>query len=138
MRHAKPQAKIKGTRTSLTPAQKAIKQAKSQAIKEATELQRAEFFGKLQAAGLPVPVPEYQFSADRKFRFDFAWISAKLALEIEGGIWTAGRHTRGSGFLKDMEKYNLALLQGWRVYRTTPDKLTTPQTIKDIAALLEM
>lgn len=36
-----------------------------------------------------------------------------------------GRHTRGSGFVKDMEKYNAAGLLGWRVFRFTPKQLKT-------------
>jgi hypothetical protein len=69
------------------------------------------------------PVPEWKFHGARKWRFDWAWVFEKIALEVEGGIWTQGRHTRGAGFLADMEKYNAAVLLGWRVLRTTPDKL---------------
>jgi hypothetical protein len=47
-----------------------------------------------------------------------------IALEVEGGVWTRGRHTRGKGFLGDMEKYNAAALGGWCVLRVTPDRLT--------------
>jgi very-short-patch-repair endonuclease len=63
---------------------------------------------------------EYRFLLGRKFRFDFAIPDAKLAIEIEGGIWTGGRHTRGAGYEKDLEKYNLAAMLGWKVLRFTP------------------
>ena len=76
-----------------------------------------------KAMGLPVPVPEFRFAAPRKWRFDFAWPEKKIALEVEGGIWTRGRHTRGSGFLKDMEKYNAAGKLGWRVFRFSPQEV---------------
>lgn len=70
--------------------------------------------------GVPTPEIEYAFAAPRKWRFDFAWPRQKVAVEIEGAIWTHGRHTRGSGFTKDMEKYNMAGKLGWRVFRFTP------------------
>lgn len=74
-------------------------------------------------AGIVIPEYEYRFHPSRKWRFDCAWREHMIALEIEGGIWSQGRHTRGAGFLGDMEKYNAAVLLGWRVLRTTPDKL---------------
>jgi very-short-patch-repair endonuclease len=63
---------------------------------------------------------EYRFHPIRKWRFDFAFPAQGLAVEIEGGVWTGGRHTSGAGFTKDMEKYNTAALRGWRLLRFTP------------------
>lgn len=60
---------------------------------------------------------EHRFHKERKWRFDFAIPSAKLAVEIEGGTWSGGRHTRGSGYQADLEKYNTALAMGWKVFR---------------------
>ena len=74
--------------------------------------------------------PEYKFHPDRKWKFDFAWPHALIALEIEGGIWTGGRHTRGTGFLRDMDKYNAAGLLGWRVFRTTPQQVKNGQALE--------
>ena len=71
------------------------------------------------AAGLPAPIREYCFAPPRRWRFDLAWPSLRLALEIEGGVWTGGRHVRGVGFERDAEKYNAATLAGWRVLRVT-------------------
>ena len=66
------------------------------------------------------PVREYQFCTGRRWRFDFAFPGDKLiAVEIEGGTWSGGRHSRGKGMEADMEKYNQASLQGWHVYRFT-------------------
>lgn len=76
-------------------------------------------------AGIPVPVPEYRFHPTRRWRFDFAWPADKIALEVEGGAFTRGRHTRGAGYLKDMEKYNAAVIAGWRVFRVTPSDILT-------------
>jgi len=61
---------------------------------------------------------EYRFHLTRKWRFDVAFLSEKVAVEIEGGVWKYGRHNRASGFLNDMEKYNEAATLGWRIIRT--------------------
>ena len=87
-----------------------------------------------QQMGVPEPATEHRFHPKRKWRFDFAWPDVRLALEVEGGVWTGGRHTRGSGFLGDVEKYNAAAVMGWRVLRCTPStllKLETVNTIKE-------
>lgn len=68
---------------------------------------------------IPQPVIEYRFHPKRKWQFDFAWPEFRLAVEVEGGVWTSGRHSRGAGFVADCEKYNEALLAGWRVIRVT-------------------
>ena len=62
--------------------------------------------------------PEYAFakSIGRKWRFDFA-LAKGFAVEIDGGIWTQGRHSRGAGMEADFEKLNAAVLLGWRVLR---------------------
>jgi len=60
---------------------------------------------------------EHSFHWHRRWRFDYACPAAMIAVEIEGGVWTGGRHTRGKGFLRDIEKYNEATAMGWRVFR---------------------
>lgn len=72
---------------------------------------------------------EFKFHPVRKWRFDYAFPEHKIALEVEGGVWTGGRHTSSVGFLNDMEKYNTATLMGWRVFRTTPDDLYRKKTL---------
>lgn len=67
----------------------------------------------------PPLVAEHKFHPTRRWRFDFAEPARKVAVEIEGGIWNGGRHTRGSGYEKDAEKYNTATEMGWRVFRLT-------------------
>lgn len=85
---------------------------------------------------IPMPNREWRFGNKRRWRFDFAWIMAKVALEVEGGVWSGGRHTRGSGFLRDMEKYNAATMAGWRVIRCTPQTLLTTETATMLRVLL--
>lgn len=69
-------------------------------------------------------VKEYKFSDGRRFRFDYYHI-AGVAIELEGGVWTKGRHTRPSGFLNDMEKYNLAASLGILVFRIPSHDIST-------------
>ena len=75
----------------------------------------------IAGAGLPTPDREVTFHAERRWRFDFAWPAAMVALEVEGATWAGGRHTRGKGFAADCEKYNEAAVMGWTVLRVTGD-----------------
>ena len=52
-----------------------------------------------------------------------------VALEVEGGAYTNGRHTRGAGFVADMTKYNEATANGWLVLRCVPKDLQSLDTI---------
>lgn len=62
---------------------------------------------------------EYHFHPTRRWRFDFALPDQKIAIEVEGGLFIRGRHARGAGIEKDIEKYNSATLLGWKVIRVT-------------------
>jgi very-short-patch-repair endonuclease len=67
-------------------------------------------------------VKEYKFHPERRWRFDFAIPKYKIAIEIDGGVWTYGRHNRASGYIKDMEKMNAAASSGWLVLHFTPQE----------------
>lgn len=76
----------------------------------------AKFIQLWHLLGGPPLEQEYRFHPRRRWRFDFALPARKLAIEINGGVWTSGRHTRGQGYLRDREKVNAAQLAGWRVF----------------------
>jgi very-short-patch-repair endonuclease len=82
----------------------------------------------MKSQGLPKPELEYRFDKVRMWRFDFAWVNESVALEVEGGVWSRGRHGRGSGIVKDIEKYNAAACAGWTVLRVLPKDLCTETT----------
>lgn len=71
----------------------------------------------------PRPEAEYRFDSYRRFRFDFAWPKRRVAVEIDGGAYSGGRHVRAAGFERDLEKHNLAQAAKWSVFRITPQQL---------------
>jgi hypothetical protein len=89
---------------------------------------------------LPDPVAEFQFHPDRKWRVDFYFVcetnGRRVALEVEGGIHTGGRHTNPTGFKGDMEKYNALSMMGIFLVRVTPDSLMDVATFTTIKKVL--
>jgi len=90
----------------------------------------------MKLSGMPEPEREYRFHNERKWRFDFAYPSLKTAIEIEGGTRGKSRHTQHSGFEKDAEKYNEAVILGWRLLRFTTDQVVNGIAIDTIKRLL--
>ena len=82
-------------------------------------------------------IPEHKFHDKRKWRFDYCNLESKTAIEIEGGAWTNGRHTRGKGFIGDMEKYNMAIVAGWVVLRFTPGQMNESKTFELIKTVIK-
>lgn len=86
-----------------------------------------ELIGQVAVCGLPAPVREYKFHAERRWKLDLAWAERRVACEIEGGIWMQTKTGRGKGhahpkrFLEDVEKYNELALYGWTLIRVTPE-----------------
>lgn len=92
--------------------------------------------------------PEFHFTTERQWRFDYAipvrWntdihnpaktdlMELKIAIEVEGGIHSNGRHVRGKGYEGDMQKYTMASVNGWTLIRVTPKQLLTSETIETI------
>jgi very-short-patch-repair endonuclease len=83
----------------------------------------------LEWSGVKDVVRELRFHPTRRWRFDFSIPRLKIAIEVEGATWARGRHTRGSGFEKDCEKYNEATIMGWRVLRFTTDMVISGEAI---------
>ena len=97
------------------------------------------FDTQVQQAGLHGGMlKEYVFARPRKWRFDFAWPEPMVAVEIDGGGFVAGRHTRGKGFEMDAEKLNAATEKGWRVLRVTPDQVSRGEALQWLANTLEV
>ena len=82
--------------------------------------------------------PEFFFSTERLYRFDYAIPEYKIAIEQEGGIWAKGNsgHSSGTGIQRDMDKNNLAIAQGWVIIRRTPADICTSGTMELIKKLV--
>ena len=91
----------------------------------------------IRAIKLPEPVREFRFHDTRRWRADFAWPERRLLVEVEGGHWANGRHTRGSGFEADCEKYSEAALDGWTVLRFTGTHIKDGRALQMIERALQ-
>lgn len=108
----------------------------------------------LRAHKIPVTM-EFPFAADhvgigpgirkrlseaglKNWRFDFAFVEKKIAVEVEGGAWSGGRHTRGKGFAEDLLKYDAAMNMGWTVYRCDGAMVKQGTAVNTIIKLLEL
>lgn len=109
--------------------------------------------GQIKCAGLPVPEHGYRWAAElvgkgrgvrarlkmndlRDWEFDLAWPERKLAVEVDGGIWTQGAHVRGAGYTSGCEKANAAQLYGWRVLRIVPQWIESGEALNLIEKAL--
>ncbi len=86
----------------------------------------------------PMPESEYYFDKHikRRHHFDFAFPFLKIAVEVEGNAW----HVKGGGKHMqdaDLEKYNIATMLGWRVFRFSPSMLKNEPS-KHIGMILEL
>lgn len=75
---------------------------------------KSEMMFRIRALGLPEPTQEHRFHPVRRWRFDYAWIDKKVAVEIQGGV---GRsfHFNQKTLHKDSEKFLEANMLGWIV-----------------------
>lgn len=79
---------------------------------------------------------EYRFHPSRKWRLDIAFPAERVGIEVQGGIFIAGRHTRGAALLKEWEKLNTLACMNWRVLFVQPSELCMDKTIKVIKTAL--
>lgn len=108
--------------------------------------------------GIPEPEFEHRFAKDigRKWRFDLSWETfasntyklaggdfpvihhCMVALEVQGGIFSHGRHTQGAALLDEWEKLNCAAVMGWRMLFCQPSELCMDATAQMIKRALKI
>lgn len=101
-----------------------------------SSLERAFLFRWAIVEGPPLE-REYRFHPKRKWRFDFADLHGKVAIELDGGIWrgTRGAHG-GAGAIRDREKDLEATLLGWTVVRLTKEMIHDRETMRRLAEMV--
>ena len=80
---------------------------------------------------------EFRFHSERKWRADFRIDGYPILIEVEGGIWSQGRHTRGKGFEGDCEKYNQAAILGYHVLKGSTQQVKSGKLVADIEQMIK-
>ena len=110
-------------------------------------MSKAEDLLEFHLKAMKVPfVREHRFHPTRRWRFDFAIVECKLAIEVEGitfygknknGSMKLGRHQTAKGITGDLEKYDEAMRLGWNVYRCSQDMVKSGRAIETIELLVK-
>lgn len=72
----------------------------------------------------------------RQWKFDFAWPEYRVAVEIQGGMFVAGRHNRGGALAVESEKMRAACKQNWLVLPITTKEITKARLPDMVAEVL--
>lgn len=118
----------------MTPAE-VLKRESAKARRSALE----EAFA-LQLRGLGIAFErEHRFHPERLWRFDFVILplERRLAVEIHGGTWVHGRHSRPLGQEADMRKHNEAVALGWRVLAVSTDHVKSGEAVRWVERMLQ-
>lgn len=122
------------------------KEAKTQARQELEAEMRKQFALQFEAMwrllGGPELEREFRFCPDRKWRSDYycevealdstgSIVLRKVLIELDGGVWTGGRHVRPKGYIEDCFKMNQAALLGFFVIRIGTG-MVTPNYLQQI------
>lgn len=112
--------------TTATAAKKKTAAHVGRIVREARQNGLASRFDFLwRALGGGLLETEVVFDPARKWRFDYADAASRVAIELDGGVHSSGRHTRGRGYIADCEKLNAAARQGWTVFRLATGMITS-------------
>lgn len=79
---------------------------------------------------------EVVFYPGRRWRLDYAVLELRLGIEIQGGTFMGGGHSRGMGQNRDFEKSNAAIATGWRVLFADTKMLAPKQIHATVASFL--
>lgn len=113
---------------------------RTQSVKTARKkYESAEGILAMQLQALQVPFErEFRFHSTRRWRADFHIVGRQLLIEIEGGVWSEGRHTRGKGYMADMQKYNEATALGYQIIRFETSQVKSGYAVRWIENFLSL
>lgn len=77
----------------------------------------------LTALGYPRPKAQAMLIPGHRHRVDYAYLQARIAVEIHGQIWHKGGHTSGRGLTRDAFKANELACIGWKLLVFTPEMI---------------
>lgn len=91
----------------------------------------------LQAEGITDYQAEYRFAPPRRWRADLYLPAADLLVDVQGGIYVNGKHSRGAAQEKDYEKANTAQIMGFRFMQFGPSQIRSGEALATIKRALE-
>jgi very-short-patch-repair endonuclease len=84
--------------------------------------------------GGPSLETEFKFCPTREWRADYR--IGNVLIELEGGVFSGGRHNRSGGYSEDCAKYNMAAMLGYTVIRI-PTGFATDNYLQQIIKFLQ-
>jgi hypothetical protein len=115
---------INGNSYTAAEYQALAKSAKKQKDKERIKRIHSQFTDWLTLNKIAF-VKEYKFCKERKWKIDYYLPELNAAIEVDGGVWSGGRHVNPKGFLNDMEKYNAITMAKIQLLRIDTDRLNS-------------
>lgn len=88
----------------------------------------------LRALGVAVET-EHRFDPERKWRADI-YLRPHILIEVDGALYSQGRHVRGAGAEADMEKLNRASELGYRIFRYSTGMVKSGAAITQLRRVL--
>lgn len=92
-----------------------------------------QFEATWRLAGGPELEKEFRFCPERQWRADYR--IGQWLIELDGGVFSRGRHVRATGFVEDCFKLNEAAILGYRVLRIATGMATAQYLQRIINAL---
>ena len=68
----------------------------------------------------------------KQWRYDVIFPTVKLCIEVQGGVFTHGKHSRGENQVNDMYKSNSAQRVGYACFQFPPRDLSSGKAATDV------
>jgi len=118
------------------PAKETKTDARRDLEREMRESFARQFENVWQRCGGPELIKESKVCQERKWHNDYLHEATRTVIELDGGIYTNGRHVRPKGFIEDCVKLNTATMLGYRLIRI-PTGMATDNYLSQIISYLK-